>query len=184
MYKLKALWEELNNFRLVCTCGHYTCGGVNGLSTFVQYEYVMSFLMGLNDSFSQIHGQLLLLDPLPPINKFFSLVAQEERQHNISSGEADSVSGVAFALRSETPKKSERHALDSSHYRGNYRGQKKERPFCTHCNFHGHTIDRCYKLHGYPPGYKTKPRTPNASAPVAMASANQASDQQVDTKDS
>ncbi|XP_022154608.1 uncharacterized protein LOC111021831 [Momordica charantia] len=33
---------------------------------------------------------------------------------------------------------------------------KKERPFCTHCGLFGHTIDRCYKLHGYPPGYRSQ----------------------------
>ena len=40
----------------------------------------MSFLMGLDDSFSQIRGQLLLMDPMPPINRVFSLIAQEEQQ--------------------------------------------------------------------------------------------------------
>ena len=33
---------------------------------------------------------------------------------------------------------------------------KKERPFCTHYNMIGHMIKKCYKLHGYPPGYKPK----------------------------
>lgn len=27
-------------------------------------------------------------------------------------------------------------------------------PICTHCEMTGHTADRCYKLHGYPPGHK------------------------------
>ena len=66
--------------------------------------------MGLNDSFSQIHGQLLLLDPLPPINKVFSLVAQVERQRTVSShmdsGRIDPINGLAFALRNEAPKRS------------------------------------------------------------------------------
>lgn len=41
--------------------------------------------MGLNDTFSQVRGQILLIDPLPSINKVFSLVLQEERQREISS---------------------------------------------------------------------------------------------------
>ncbi|KAK6162879.1 hypothetical protein DH2020_002720 [Rehmannia glutinosa] len=48
---------------------------------------------------------------------------------------------------------------------------KRDRPFCTHCNFHGHTVDKCYKLHGYPPGYKPRPRIP----PVVSGSINQVS---------
>ncbi|XP_062104553.1 uncharacterized protein LOC133815744 [Humulus lupulus] len=45
---------------------------------------------------------------------------------------------------------------------------RKNRPFCTHCNIHGHIIEKCYKIHGYPPGYN-KPRN-TTSTP---ASANQ-----------
>lgn len=40
----------------------------------------MSFLMDLNDTYSHIRGQILLMDPLPPLNKVFSLLTQEERQ--------------------------------------------------------------------------------------------------------
>ena len=69
--KLKALWEELSNYRPVCTCNKCTCGGVKSLNDYYQMEYIMSFLMGLNDSFSQVRGQLLLIDPLHAINKVF-----------------------------------------------------------------------------------------------------------------
>ncbi|XP_075640232.1 uncharacterized protein LOC142611974 [Castanea sativa] len=33
---------------------------------------------------------------------------------------------------------------------------KSGRPQCTHCGLLGHVADQCYKLHGYPPGYKFK----------------------------
>ena len=39
------------------------------------------------------------------------------------------------------------------------RNPKKERPQCAHCSMLGHTIDKCYKLVGYPPNYfKNKPQ--------------------------
>uniref|UniRef100_A0A803QQK6 Uncharacterized protein n=1 Tax=Cannabis sativa TaxID=3483 RepID=A0A803QQK6_CANSA len=31
--------------------------------------------------------------------------------------------------------------------------QKRNMPFYTHCNVLGHTFEKCYKIHGYPPGY-------------------------------
>ncbi|KAJ0011151.1 hypothetical protein Pint_33644 [Pistacia integerrima] len=34
------------------------------------------------------------------------------------------------------------------------KNQKRDRPYCTHCRILGHTVDRCYKIHGYPPSYK------------------------------
>ena len=37
-----------------------------------------------------------------------------------------------------------------------------QKPVCTHCGKIGHTIQKCFKLHGFPPGYRTnssyKPR--------------------------
>ncbi|KAF3963172.1 hypothetical protein CMV_012409 [Castanea mollissima] len=42
-------------------------------------------------------------------------------------------------------------------YNGGKKGNsKKERPVCTYCGLTGHIADKCYKLHGYPPGYKPK----------------------------
>ena len=80
---------SLGNTKLrpVCSCGKCTCGGVKELANYFQMEYAMSFLMGLNDTFAPIIGQILLLDPPPPINKVFSLILQEERHKSINSGE-------------------------------------------------------------------------------------------------
>ena len=44
-----------------------------------QQEYVMQFLMGLNESYGGIRGQILMLDPLPLVAKVFNLLVQEER---------------------------------------------------------------------------------------------------------
>lgn len=35
---------------------------------------------------------------------------------------------------------------------------------CTHCNIQGHTIDRCYKIHGYPPGYRSNQKSNSLSS--------------------
>lgn len=42
-----------------------------------------------------------------------------------------------------------------------FRKFKKDRPYCTKCQVNGHTIDKCYKNHGYPPGYHHSTRTPS-----------------------
>lgn len=34
-----------------------------------------------------------------------------------------------------------------------------DKPFCSNCKFQGHTTEKCYKLHGYPPSYKPKFKT-------------------------
>nr|KYP40407.1 hypothetical protein KK1_038256 [Cajanus cajan] len=44
--KLKSIWEELASYKPNFQC---TCGGLESLHKHTQSEYVMSFLMGLND---------------------------------------------------------------------------------------------------------------------------------------
>ena len=39
---------------------------------------------------------------------------------------------------------------------GGSNGKGKDRLMCTHYGKLGHTIDKCYKLHGFPLGYKSK----------------------------
>ena len=43
----------------------------------------MKFLMSLNDSFSQVRTQVLLMDPLPSLNKVYALLIQEEKQRTV-----------------------------------------------------------------------------------------------------
>lgn len=50
-----------------------------------QCQHIMMFLIGLNENFSNIRGQILLIDPLPPISKVFSLVIQEKKRREIDS---------------------------------------------------------------------------------------------------
>ena len=45
-----------------------------------QQENVIEFLMGLNDSYAQTRGQILIMESLPPLSKVFALVIQEKRQ--------------------------------------------------------------------------------------------------------
>ena len=126
--------------------------------------------MELNESFAQVRGQLLLMDPLPPINKVFSLISQEEHQRKlgVTSG-SNSANSMAFAVKSNTGQrtgynKSTGHNLMDN----NGRTQRRERPFCTHCNYHGHTVETCYKIHGYPPGFRQKPKSIQNSFPAVV----------------
>lgn len=59
---LRLFWDELKAYN-TCTCGHQ------------EYQMTMSFVMGLNESFGAIRGQILVLEPLPPLHKVFSLVS-------------------------------------------------------------------------------------------------------------
>ena len=74
--KLKSLWDKLNNYRAFPPC---SCGALKVLSNNKQHENVMQFLMGLNDSFANVRAQILMMEPLPAMNKvFFTGCARRE----------------------------------------------------------------------------------------------------------
>lgn len=91
--KLKGLWEELSNYKQIPTC---SCGAVKQVNESYNQECIMQFLMGLNDSYSHVRGQILLIESLPSINKVFLLNVQEERQRDISSTTSHFVDISAF----------------------------------------------------------------------------------------
>jgi hypothetical protein len=89
-------------------------------------------LTGLNDNFSVVKSQILLMDPLPPMNKVFSLVLQHERQGNYHI--TDESKALLNAARSKA----------SSYHRSAAR-------VCTFCGRDNHTVENCFKKHGLPP---------------------------------
>ena len=45
----------------------------------------MSFLMGLNETYAVVKGQILLMEPMPPLSKVFSLLLQDEKQRKVGT---------------------------------------------------------------------------------------------------
>nr|KYP38661.1 Retrovirus-related Pol polyprotein from transposon TNT 1-94 [Cajanus cajan] len=94
----------------------------------------MEFIQGLHDRFSAIRSQILLMEPFPLIQRIYNLVRQEEKQQEInfkSTSVVDSAALQASRPPSRPP-------------------SKRQRPFCDHCNKHGHTLATCYQIHGFP----------------------------------
>jgi len=103
----------------------------------------------------------MLIDPLPSINKVFSLVIQEERQHMISSASLSFNQNIT-ALLTKTMSSNRFADNKSLHIR-------KDRPICSHCGISSHTVEKCYRIHGFPPGYKFN-KGKNASPSVHQVS--------------
>lgn len=133
--KLKALSDELGNYKPIPSC---SCGAMKILVEIQQQEHVMKFLMGLKESYSNVRGQILLIDPLPPLNKAFSLVLQEEKQQEIATALLPTPNSLAFFNRSTNT--SSRFV---PRYGNNACDQlvKRDRPLCSHCGVPGHTVD-------------------------------------------
>ena len=108
----------------------------------------MSFFMGLNKTYVAVRGQILLMDLMPPLSKVLSLILQDENQRKVGAAKKMQLD-IAIALASALAAKN----------------VKKGRPQCTHFGAMGHLVDKCFKLHGYPLGYKFK----SAKGQVAAA---------------
>lgn len=145
--RLKQLWEELKNHDepYTCCCGQMNCASHKQLAKKEEQDRVLKFLMGLNESFTATRGQILMMDPKPLLSKVFNMVSQEERQRFMKS-----TSNLTFqasqSITSPEP-------IITAYGRGY--NKQKSRPICSHCDLAGHTVGCCYKLHGYPQGYRT-----------------------------
>ena len=110
----------------------------------------MKFLMGVNESFSQVRSQVLLMDPIPSLSKVYSLMIQEETQRSIPNAPVVKVDSTVLVAQVSTDQVNHVTNLVNSS------GKGKDRPVCTHCGKTHHTVDKCYKLHGFPLGFKFK----------------------------
>ena len=155
--KLKQLWEELKNHEgpYTCCCGRPDCASLKRIVAREEQDHILKFLTGLNDTFTATRGQILMMEPRPNISKVFNLVSQEERQRSMKSASA-----VACNI-------SQPIADDNlvAAYNGGY-NRNRPRPMCSHCGLVGHTVNRCYKLHGYPQGYKPPSSFPKTQSQV------------------
>ncbi|XP_024023054.1 uncharacterized protein LOC112092088 [Morus notabilis] len=110
----------------------------------------------------QMRGQILMLEPLPYVAKVFNLVVQEERQCSIVSVSPAPSNSLAFSTVSSQPAllptPSPPASVAAAWSASSQPKSRRERPVCTHCGLSGHSVDRCYKLHGFPPGYRPKPK--------------------------
>jgi len=102
------------------------------------------------------------MEPVPPISKIFSLVAQQEHQLasnffitniNHTSAKHNYVVTCSFCGKLG-------HTENICFRKVGFPNQENKnsifnnnRKVCTHCGRNGHTIDTCYKKHGFPPSY-------------------------------
>lgn len=151
--ELVTLWEEYQNYvdLPLCTCGKCECNAALSWEKLQQRSRVTKFLMGLNEAYDSTRRYILMLKPIPSIEEAFNMVAQDERQKLLrSSLKPDSV--VFQASAQAQPQYSE--SMDSASFAAAVAYRQKQRPVCTHCGLAGHIVQKCFKLHGYPPGHK------------------------------
>ncbi|XP_050221648.1 uncharacterized protein LOC126671875 [Mercurialis annua] len=180
--QLKILWDEFMNLRVipVCSCvPQCSCDALKVVKSHQDNDHVIRFLKGLSDSYAVTRTQILMMEPLPNINKVFSKILQQERQLGLGMNNAQNIEPTVFAAQTNAGFQRRMVGYNNYNpvrpfYNGNrppmnsvfrpQAGQKRfyssanDKPMCSFCGASGHTIDICFKKHGYPPGFRPRVR--------------------------
>jgi len=158
--KVKSLWDELDDLDEVPPC---TCNSVEKLLKREQNQKLLQFLMGLNDDYNSVRGNILMMNPLPSIGHVYSMLIQEEKQREIRSTGNFITDSASLAVESHKPHQYYRGKVDkvdtrveSSNSRFERNEGKKSILFCNYYKKPGHSIEKCYRLHGFSPSNKYK----------------------------
>lgn len=151
--KLKRIWDEFHSLQgtPTCNCGALKackCDLVKKIEANQSRNQLIQFLMGLNSGFEVVRNPILSMDPLPNVNKAYYIVQQVEKQKQISDLMNTNVESGAYAVQKQPLK-----GNNVTGGRKDYKKSKQDK-FCDHCKMKGHTMDQCFKIHGYPEWYK------------------------------
>ena len=80
--------------------------------------------------------KILLINPILFVEKVFSLLIQDKKQRLVGQGSNSGPFVESIALAAKTMN------LDSKTFK-----KAKEKPTCNYYGLHGHTMEKCYKLH-------------------------------------
>ena len=138
--KLKCLWDEIDDISEVpaCVCDT-TCKAIKKTMELAERQRLMHFLMHLNENYEAIRGRILLLDPLPNVNRAYSMIQRVEAQRNVTGHITASRELAANVMRINTNKlEVSDPTANALIVRDGQKGKKdlrkaKANRFCDHC---------------------------------------------------
>ncbi|XP_065856452.1 uncharacterized protein [Euphorbia lathyris] len=147
--KMKMMWDEYAILKPIENC---TCGESRKLAqTQIEDEQLMQFLSGLNAEFDHVRDQILIMEPLPPVNKAFLILSRIEKQRSGSTNN----NIVEFVNMSAGGRKQGYNTGYNSGKNG-YQAKNKSDKVCTYCRKEGHERQDCFRIKGYPDWFKGK----------------------------
>ncbi|XP_074356339.1 uncharacterized protein LOC141696022 [Apium graveolens] len=165
--EIKSIWDAMSDISPLpcCTCRKCTWNVTQKVLQMEQDRKLLQFMMKLSDRFATVRGDILMQQPMPIISNAFGIFSQEERHQSLSQV-TQQTEALAFMADNKKGLKKSNGNYKGSQIAGGATGFKKNTYFCTHCNVAGHSVERCFKLHGYPPNFKFKDRKVAANVSV------------------
>ncbi|GJV81233.1 ribonuclease H-like domain-containing protein [Tanacetum coccineum] len=142
--------SNTDEFDALVQLSRCTCHAVDDFKKHNQLMKLMQFLMGLDDSYMQIRSNILSREPFPGVRNACAINSSEESHRVVTSFGYDT-SQRNNVPRPQTSGTSVRPAnVTRTSDTGNIRPNGGSAMICDHYGFNGHTIERCFKLIGYP----------------------------------
>ncbi|XP_019195880.1 PREDICTED: uncharacterized protein LOC109189724 [Ipomoea nil] len=153
--KCNSLWQQLNILRPLpmCECTpRCSCTLMEKLQKEREDDYVIRFLEGLSEEYEPIKSGVLVIDPMPDVGRVFNMTLKLERKIKgaISQKSTDLIQANAAQNMDEQSVVAYTSSSNKKKFSSN---GGKNVPKCTFCGMLGHTIEKCYKKNGYPPGW-------------------------------
>ncbi|XP_074346924.1 uncharacterized protein LOC141685736 [Apium graveolens] len=168
--------SEIDNLnpipKCVCVNNNCACDNAKKLEKYEDAIKLSQFLMGLNDQYTTIRGQLLMMNPIITLSQAFSLLLQEESQRDFAKTAQNPLSdamamGVKYSGRFRSKPGNNGQTVAKK--------QSSTDLFCDYCHNSGHIRDKCFCLHGYPDWHrlfgKPKPKPKKLAQPASIKSA-------------
>ena len=80
--KLKTLWDDLDGAYCVNTCQSCVC--CKATATKIEHTKVIKFLVGLNDSYSNLRSHIIMKKHVQDLSGVYNLLDQDFNQRNIT----------------------------------------------------------------------------------------------------
>ncbi|GJT63799.1 cysteine-rich receptor-like protein kinase 8 [Tanacetum coccineum] len=116
--------------------------------------------MGLDECYTNIKGQILLMQPLATAAKAYNMLRQEEKQRDTHK---QSINAPITLNSYRTPYNTSNNSshrnnttnpnTPSNNNQSDRRSTFRKGIICTYCKKEGHSKEECYKLLGYPVGH-------------------------------
>ncbi|XP_059316433.1 uncharacterized protein LOC132067265 [Lycium ferocissimum] len=151
--RLRTLWDKLSN---AYVGPDYSYGA---LAKHLEEQKLYQFLGGLNDSYTTCKSAIMLMSPLSSISRAYAMLQHDEKQKEASSPipsfSNESASFSASSSHQNNPRGfRQRIQFDSKKSFPPFSSPQVSSLFCKYRKKSRHIIDKCYRLHGYPPDFK------------------------------
>ncbi|XP_071728741.1 uncharacterized protein [Rutidosis leptorrhynchoides] len=136
-HKLNSLWKQFDALTTLSTSSEEIPKAYVDHSNMIK---LMQFLMGLDEVYAPIRSNILTSENEVTVKTAFAIISREESHRGL--GNRSSSGSTAFIAK----------------FQNNRTFNKGPNPNfkCTKCGMIGHTVDRCFEIIGYPPGFKKR----------------------------